>query len=85
MTTLAMAIGGTATGKTTFIKNRFADQDGVTCLNVWDYQDKAYKEAGFFDSIPYGAEFRCLMKANNELLTCPLVSYKRPRKKFPAS
>ena len=68
MQTLTMVIGGTATGKTTFIKKRFADKDGITCLNVWDYQDKAYKEAGYLDSIPFGAEFRCLMKANNELL-----------------
>ena len=68
MKKLIMVIGGTASGKTTFIKKQFADHEGVSCLNVWDYQDRAYKEAGYLESIPFGASFRCLMKANNELL-----------------
>ena len=68
MKKLIMVIGGTASGKTTFIKKHFADHEGVSCLNVWDYQDRAYKEAGYLESIPFGASFRCLMKANNELL-----------------
>jgi len=63
-----MVIGGTATGKTTFIKKRYENHEGVSCLNVWNYQDRAYKEAGYLESIPFGASFRCLMKANNELL-----------------
>ena len=66
--TLTMVIGGTATGKSTFIKKHYSDQMGVCCLNVWDYQERAYKEAGYLESIPFGASFRCLMKANNELL-----------------
>ena len=49
-------------------KSHFADHEGVSWLNVWDYQDRAYKEAGYLESIPFGASFRCLMKANNELL-----------------
>lgn len=35
--TLTMVIGGTASGKTTFIKKRFENQEYVSCLNVWDY------------------------------------------------
>ena len=68
MKKLIMVIGGTATGKSTFIKDHYENLEGISCLNVWDYQERAYKEAGYLDSIPLGASFRCLMKANNELL-----------------
>lgn len=68
MRNLIMVIGGTVTGKTTFIKRRYENHEGVSCLNVWDYQDRAYREAGYLESIPFGASFRCLMKANSELL-----------------
>ena len=61
-------IGRNGAGKTTFIKRRYENHEGVSCLNVWDYQDRAYREAGYLESIPFGASFRCLMKANSELL-----------------
>lgn len=34
MRNLIMVIGGTATGKTTFIKRRYENHEGVSCLNV---------------------------------------------------
>lgn len=67
MQKVIFVMGVTATGKTYFIDTHYADKN-VEILNVYDYQQRAYDEAGFRDSIPFGAEFRCLMKANNMLL-----------------
>ena len=67
MQKLIFVIGATATGKTYFIDQNYKDKD-VDILNVYDYQQRAYDEAGFGESIPFGAQFRCLMKANNMLL-----------------
>lgn len=67
MQKLFFVIGATATGKTYFIDQHYRDKD-VDILNVYDYQQRAYDEAGFGESIPFGAQFRCLMKANNMLL-----------------
>lgn len=44
--TVTFVIGANATGKSTFIKNHFSDNKAVI-LDVYDYQQKAYKEAGF--------------------------------------
>lgn len=55
--------GATATGKTHFINHHFADQK-LSILNIYDYQQKAYEEAGFKDAIPFRSQFRCLKKAN---------------------
>ena len=60
-------MGATASGKTHFINENFKDRD-VDILNVYDYQQKAYEKAGFGNLIPLGANFRCLMDANNMLL-----------------
>lgn len=67
MQELIFVIGATATGKTHFINEHYKDKD-VDVLNVYDYQQRAYDEAGYGKSIPFGAEFRCLYKANNDLL-----------------
>lgn len=67
MQKLIFVIGATATGKTYFIDQNYRDKD-VDILNVYDYQQRAYDEAGFGEWIPFGAEYRCLMKANNMLL-----------------
>ena len=67
MRKLTFVIGATATGKTYFINQNYRDKD-VDILDVYDYQQRAYEEVGFGKSIPIGAEFRCLMKANNMLL-----------------
>lgn len=67
MPKVSFVIGATASGKTHFIEHFFADKD-VDVLNVFDYQQKAYKEAGFGEMMPMGVQFRCLMKANGMLL-----------------
>ena len=67
MSKVSFVIGATASGKTHFIEHFFADKD-VDVLNVFDYQQKAYKEAGFGKMMPMGVQFRCLMKANGMLL-----------------
>lgn len=67
MQKVIFVIGATATGKSYFIEQNYGDKD-VDILNVYDYQQKAYNEAGFGDAIPFGARFRCLHAANNMLL-----------------
>lgn len=66
--TVTFVIGATASGKTTFIQKHFSDSTNTVILNVYDYQQAAYKEAGFEDYIPFGQEFRCLYRANENLL-----------------
>ena len=61
MRTVTFVIGATASGKTYFINTNYSDKD-VDILNVYDYQQRAYEEAGF------GASFRCLLKAQDMLL-----------------
>lgn len=66
---VTFVIGAPATGKTTFINNHFSDSGNTVILNVYDYQQAAYKEAGFSKNIPLGRhEFKCLYKANQNLL-----------------
>lgn len=67
MRTVTFVIGATASGKTYFINTNYSDKD-VDILNVYDYQQRAYEEAGFGSSIPFGASFRCLLKAQDMLL-----------------
>lgn len=62
--TVTFVIGATASGKTTFIKNHFSDSGNTVILNVYDYQ----QAAGFSKNIPLGHEFKCLYKANQNLL-----------------
>ena len=66
-TTVTFIIGATASGKTTFIQNHFSSEETVL-LNVYDYQQAAYKDAGFGTHIPFAQEFKCLYKANENLL-----------------
>lgn len=67
-TTVTFVIGATASGKTTFIQNHFSNNRNTVILNVYDYQQAAYKETGFDKHIPFGQEFKCLYKANEKLL-----------------
>ncbi len=60
-------IGATSSGKSTFLADDFADKDNVI-LNVYDYQQIEYKKAGFGKFIPFNEEFKCLYKANENLL-----------------
>lgn len=48
-------------------KNNFSNSN-VVILNVYDYQQKAYKDAGFGGRVPFSKEFECLYKANENLL-----------------
>lgn len=66
--TVTFVIGATSSGKTTFIKKRFSNNKNTVILNVYDYQEQAYKEAGFNKHIPFGQAFKCLYKANENLL-----------------
>ena len=67
MSKVSFVIGAMASGKTHFIKQFFADKD-VDVLNIFDYQQNAYKESGFGEMMPIVVQFRCLMKANDMLL-----------------
>lgn len=67
-TTVTFIIGAPATGKTTFINNHFSDSGNTVILNIYDYQQAAYKEAGFGKQVSLGHEFKCLYKANENLL-----------------
>lgn len=67
MSKVSFVIGAMASGKTYFIEHFFADKD-VDVLNIFDYQQNAYKESGFGEMMPIGVQFRCLMKANDMLL-----------------
>ena len=69
MPKVSFVIGATASGKTYYIDHNFAGKD-VVILNIYDYQQKAYEESGFkhMDMMPMPVQFRCLMKANDDLL-----------------
>ncbi len=67
MRKVTFVIGAPASGKTYFIDHYFAGED-VVVLNIYNYQLKAYDEAGYksesADGIPYDIAVRCLRKAN---------------------
>lgn len=67
MPKLIFVIGANATGKTYFIQQHYADKD-VDILDVYDYQQRVYDEAGVKDAIPFGEQFWCLKRANELLL-----------------
>lgn len=62
-------IGGTATGKSHFIKNHFAGEDAVR-PDIYDYQKRAYDDAGYKDDkmIPTSVMIPCLMTAQENHL-----------------
>ena len=66
---LSFVIGSAASGKSYFIEHHFAESE-ATVLNVYDYQQKAYDEAGYGQilSVPFDVEFRILKKANDSHL-----------------
>lgn len=66
--TITFVVGAAASGKTFFIKKHFSDNLNTEILNIYDYQQTAYKEAGFGKHIPFEQEFKCLYKANENLL-----------------
>ena len=66
--TLTFVIGATSSGKTTFIQKYFSNSWNTAVLNVYDYQQAAYNEAGFSKHMSLGQNFKCLYKANEKLL-----------------
>lgn len=68
MPKVTFVIGATASGKTYYINHNFADKN-VEILNIYDYQQRAYKESGYGQMMPMAVHFRCLMKANDDLLS----------------
>lgn len=67
MPKLILVMGATATGKSYFIEQNYADQD-IDRLDIYEYQQRAYDEAGFGDAIPFEEKFRCLKRANDMYL-----------------
>lgn len=67
MQKITFVTGATAVGKSYFIERNYSGKN-VDMLNVYDYQQRAYDEAGFGNTVPLGASFACLKKANDMLL-----------------
>ena len=67
MSKVIFVIGATASGKSFYINGMFSHKD-ITILNAYDYQQRAYDEAGYEDAIPLDIQKKCVMKANNLLL-----------------
>ncbi len=65
--TVSFVIGSTASGKSSFIEQNFADMD-VVFLNVFDFQKQAFDEVGVHNKISMHEQIRCLLKANDRLL-----------------
>ena len=63
---ISFVIGSAASGKTNFIEHHFSESE-ASVLNIYDYQHKAYDEAGYgrILSVPRDVEFRILKKAND--------------------
>ena len=61
-------IGANATGKSYFIKEHYSDKE-VACLNVYDYQEKAYQEAEIGGRYLNSESRKCLYNANLMLMS----------------
>lgn len=66
--TVKFVIGAAASGKTTFIKNHFSEDKNTIILNVYDYQQAAYKKMEEFGCISFMEEIECLKNANEAIL-----------------
>lgn len=66
MAKVTFVIGANATGKTHFIKKYFPNS--IDRLNVYDYQERAYQEAGIDSKFLNSESRKCLYKANHMLL-----------------
>ncbi len=64
---LTFVMGATASGKSHFIRQHYTDKD-VELLDIYDYQTRAYDEVKAGRGISFDMQFKCLMRANNELL-----------------
>lgn len=66
--TVKFVIGAASSGKTTFIKNHFSDDKNTIILNVYDYQQAAYKKVEKFGCISFMEKIECLKNANEAIL-----------------
>ena len=66
--TVKFVIGAAASGKTTFIKNHFFEDKNTIILNVYDYQQAAYKKVEKFGCISFMGKIECLKNANEAIL-----------------
>lgn len=66
--TVKFVIGAAASGKTTFIKNHFSEDNNTIILNVYDYQQATYKKMEEFGCISFMEEIECLKNANEAIL-----------------
>lgn len=64
---LTFVIGVNATGKSYFINRHYGDKDAER-LDIWDYQDRAYKEEGVEKFAAHAQHIKCLTQANENLL-----------------
>lgn len=64
---LVFVIGAVASGKSWYLEREFEQKD-FEVRNVYGYQKRAYQEAGLGDFSPFKEQFRCLWRANMELL-----------------
>ena len=55
MSSITFVIGATASGKSFYINEMFSQED-VDILNAYDYQQRAYDEAGYEDAIPISVQ-----------------------------
>ncbi len=69
---VTFVIGAAATGKSHFIRENFSDTN-LTYLNIHDFQQQACQEAGIDRRYLTPALYRCLHKANQDLLTHMIV------------
>lgn len=67
MTKLIFVIGATATGKTHFINEHFSNGE-YELLNVFDYQNRVYDEAGLKKFTTFSIQQTLLMRANLMIL-----------------
>lgn len=67
MSRVIFVIGPTASGKSFFIDKMFSGKN-TKILNAYDYQIRAYDEAGYKDAIPFDVQRDCVIKANDLLL-----------------
>lgn len=78
MKKLVIVIGATATGKSSFIKQNFADKD-AKFLNAYDFQKRAFEELSVRNHITLKEQVYCLHKANEMLLNEIIYNLKKGR------
>ena len=76
MKKLTFVMGGTATGKSHYIKEHLAGVQDAALLDIYTYQQQVYDEAGIGEGafLSFDERFQCLKHANemhvNEIIKC---------------